>query len=209
MAYHISKDERYAVTFWRYTDQFFLSNPPYLGPHWSSGQEVSIRLIALVFAIHIFTQSSYTTSERLDNIAKTITIHAERIPATLVYARSQNNNHLITEALGLYTASAILPKHPMASKWHNLGWKWLNDAFCTQISSDGTYIQHSTNYHRLMLQAAIWARLVHDHSFNNEPIPSEIDSSLEAATVGCGNWSILERDAFPTSVTMMELIYFL
>ena len=124
MAYHISKDERYAATFWRLTDQFFLSNPPYLGPHWSSGQEVSIRLIALVFAIHLFTQSSHTTSERLDNFAKTITIHAERIPATLVYARSQNNNHLITEALGLYTTSAILPKHPMASKWHNLGWKW-------------------------------------------------------------------------------------
>lgn len=182
MAYHISKDERYAATFWRFTDQFFLSNPPYLGPHWSSGQEVSIRLIALVFAIHLFTQSSHTTPERLDSIAKTITIHAERIPATLVYARSQNNNHLITEALGLYTASAILSKHPLASKWHNLGWKWLSDAFCNQISSDGIYTQHSTNYHRLMLQAAIWARLIHDSSFINETIPSEIASRLEAAT---------------------------
>jgi hypothetical protein len=182
MAYHLSDDERYTETFWRYTDQFFLSNPPYLGPHWSSAQEVSIRLIALIFAIHIFTQSSHTTSEQLEKLAKTIAIHAERIPATLVYARSQNNNHLITEALGLYTASAVLTMHPLASKWHELGWKWLKYAFITQISMDGTYTQYSTNYHRLMIQAAIWARLVHDHSFKNEPIPAELASRLEAAT---------------------------
>jgi hypothetical protein len=182
MAYHLSADERYAESFWRFTEQFLLSNPPFLGQHWSSAQEVSIRLIALTFALQLLTPSIHTTSDRLEKIAKTIAFHAERIPATLVYARSQNNNHLITEALGLYTASAILPKHPLALKWHTLGWKWLIYAFQAQISIDGTYTQHSTNYHRLMLQAAIWARLVHDHSFTDEPIPSVLTSRLEAAT---------------------------
>ena len=182
MAYHLSNDEQYAETFWGVTEQFVISNPPYLGPHWSSAQEVAIRLIALAFSIQIFAQSKQTTSERLENIVKTIAIHAERIPPTLVYARSQNNNHLITEALGLYTASAVLPEHPLASKWHKLGWYWLKIAFRTQISKDGTYSQHSTNYHRLMLQAALWAYAVHNHSFINEPIPPDMTTRLEAAT---------------------------
>jgi hypothetical protein len=182
MAYYLSNDEQYAETFWQYTQQFFVSNPPYLGPHWSSAQEAAIRLIALVYAIQIFAQSKQTTSDRLEKIAKTIAVHAERIPPTLVYARSQNNNHLITEALGLYTASAVLPEHALASRWHKLGWHWLKIAFRTQISEDGTYIQQSTNYHRLMLQAALWAYAVHNHSFINEPIPPDITTRLEAAT---------------------------
>ncbi len=182
MAYHLSKDERYADTFWQNTEIFLTSNPPYLGPLWSSAQEVGIRLVALAFALQVFAQSNNVPADILDLVAKSITIHAERIPATLVYARSQNNNHLITEALGLYTASALLPNHPLASKWHKLGWRWLQNALITQIDPDGTYVQHSTNYHRLMLQAALWTFVVHRHAFNNEPIPEDIITRLQATT---------------------------
>jgi len=182
MAYHLSHEERYAKAFWLYTDRFLTSNPPFVGPHWSSGQEVAIRLVAFAFALQIFTQSNQATPERLESLAKAIAIHAERIPATLAYARSQNNNHLITEALGLYTASALLPEHPLAPKWHELGWDWLQYAFQTQITPDGVYTQHSTNYHRLMLQAALWTFAVHDHSFSDELISRDIIYHLEAST---------------------------
>ncbi len=184
MAYHLSGNERYSEAFWKYTDRFLSANPPYLGPHWSSAQEVAIRLVALAFSLQVFSLSDQATPEKLQSIAKAIVMHAERIPPTLVYARAQNNNHLISEALGLYTASALLPDHPLAPRWHQLGRKWLQYAFRTQIDPDGTYTQHSTNYHRLMLQAALWAFAVHDHSFISEPIPGEIITRLEAST----NW---------------------
>lgn len=184
MAYHMRGDERYAETFWLKTEQFLTSNPPFRGPHWCSAQEAAIRLVALSFAIQTFVQSKLSTPERLESLARAIAMHAERIPPTLVYARSQNNNHLITEALGLYTASALLPEHPLAPKWHELGWKWLEYAFRMQIDPDGTYTQHSTNYHRLMLQAALWAMTVHDTVYSQQPIPAEITTRLEAAT----NW---------------------
>ena len=182
MAFYLSNDEQYAETFWHYADQFLTSNPPYMGPHWVSAQEVAIRLIAISYSGQIFALSKKTTPERLEKIARTIAIHAERIPPTLVYARSQNNNHLISEAVGLYTASAVLPNHPMAPKWHKLGRDWMENAFLTQISDDGTYTQHSTNYHRLMLQAALWVYIVHQSSFMNEPIPPELSSRLHAST---------------------------
>ena len=192
MAYHLSNDEQYAQSFWQYTERFLNSNPPYLGPHWSSAQEVAIRLVALSFALQVFTQSKHTTPDRLETIAKAIAIHAERIPPTLIYARSQNNNHLITEALGLYTASAVLPEHSLAPKWHILGWVWLMHAFHTQISSDGTYTQHSTNYHRLMLQAAVWVHAVQDHSFMNEPLPPDVTTLLQAATLWM--WRLIDPE---------------
>ena len=37
-----------------------------------------------------------------------------------------------------------------------LGWKWLNEGLRSQIDSYGEYAQHSTNYHRLMLQVVLW-----------------------------------------------------
>ena len=91
-------------------------------------------------------------------LARGVAIHAARIPHTLVYARSQNNNHLVTEAAGLYSAGLALND----PAWRDLGWRWLNWAFQHQISGYGEYIQHSTNYQRVMLQAALWTDAVRD-----------------------------------------------
>jgi hypothetical protein len=182
MAYHLSGDQRYTEAFWCYSEQFLAANPPFLGPHWASAQEVALRLVTLAFCLQVFDGSPQSTPERLELLARFITIHAVRIPPTLVYARSQNNNHLINEALGLYTASAVLRDHPLSASWYKLGWKWLVYAFRTQITQEGCYMQHSANYHRLMLQAALWAFAVHEKAFNDEPFPEEVISNLSAAT---------------------------
>jgi hypothetical protein len=155
-AYLVSGEERYARAFWKFTIYFLDSNPPYRGPQWTSGQEVAIRLMALVWAGQVFAASPESTSERIEKLATAVAALAERIPLTLVYARSQNNNHLLSEAAGMYTAGLALPNHPRAETWRGEGWKWLEWAFKKQIFKDGSYVQHSTNYHRLMLQLALW-----------------------------------------------------
>jgi hypothetical protein len=156
-AYHLSRAERFVRAFWSQTETFLDANPPYLGPHWVSAQEVALRLVALMYAARVFASAPESTPTRLDRLGRALVIHAERIPPTLHYARAQNNNHLLTEAVGLFTAGVALPDHPRARAWRESGWRWLNRALQTQIAADGTYIQHSTNYHRLMLQAALWA----------------------------------------------------
>ncbi len=155
-AYLISGDERYPRSFWANTELFLKSNPPFLGPQWTSGQEVAIRLMALVWAGQVFAGSPESTPDRMEKLSAAIAAHAERIQPTLVYARSQNNNHLVSEAAGLFTAGMALPDHPRSEAWRAEGWKWLEWAFKKQISTDGSYVQHSTNYHRLMLQIALW-----------------------------------------------------
>ncbi len=161
-AYYLNQNEAYAEAFWKYFEQFTTTNPPYLGPHWMNGQEVAIRLMALVWAGQVFETAAASSAERSVHLAQSVAAHASRIPPTLVYARSQNNNHLVTEAAGLYTAGLALPDHPDAPKWRALGWRWLNWAFRHQISSYGEYIQHSTNYHRVMLQSALWVDAIKD-----------------------------------------------
>ncbi|MGB7876915.1 MAG: heparinase II/III family protein, partial [Anaerolineales bacterium] len=163
-AYHLTQNEIYAETFWRFFETFTDANPPNLGPHWMNGQEVAIRLMAFVWAGQVFETppisggetAAASSVERRTRLAGSVAAHAARIPPTLLYARAQNNNHLVTEAAALYTAGLALPDYPSASRWRALGWRWLNWAFRRQISDYGEYIQHSTNYHRVMLDTALW-----------------------------------------------------
>jgi hypothetical protein len=179
-AYFFSQDERFAACFWENTEKFWTANPTYLGPHWMSAQEAAIRLTSLVFAYQIFASSPLSTPERVSRLAESIAQHANRIPPTLTYARAQNNNHLLTEAMGLITAAVILPNSPAAPKWHAIGWKWFHQGLLTQITAEGEYIQHSTNYHRLMLQTALWVfRLAHA---SGEQFPKGSLDRLAAAT---------------------------
>jgi hypothetical protein len=156
-AYLLAGEERFAAAFWRNFETFERANPPNLGPNWTSGQEVALRLLALLFASGAFAGSAESTPERTTRLAQSVLAHARRIPPTLSYARAQHNNHLISEALGLYAAGLCLPDQPEAPAWRVQGWQELNRALQEQIQPDGTYAQHSTSYHRLMLQAALLA----------------------------------------------------
>ena len=159
-AYYLSNDEKYAEAFWRHFETFSAANPPYLGPNWMSGQEVGLRLMAFVWAGQVFAESEHSSPARLAALAVSTAAHAARIPPTLPYARSQNNNHLLTEAAALYTAALALPDHPHSARWLEIGQKWLAWCFKHQIDAYGEFVQHSTNYHRLMLQIALWVDVI-------------------------------------------------
>lgn len=155
-AYHLTGEDRFAQVFWERFEEFTEGNPPWLGPHWMSAQEVALRLMAFIWADQVFSNSAASTGARRVRLAASVAVHAARIPPTLVYARAQQNNHLLTDAAGLLTAGLALPAHPESARWRALGWRWLNNGFRTQIDSYGEYAQHSTNYQRLMLQVALW-----------------------------------------------------
>jgi len=111
--------KKYPEAFWRYFDIFLEANPPCLGPNWTSGQEAALRLMAFVWAGQVFAAASASTPERLARLAQSVAAHAARIPPTFIYARSQQNNHLLIEAAGLFTAGLAIPEHPFATKWRS------------------------------------------------------------------------------------------
>ena len=155
-AFFITKEQKYQECFWNYLAMFQSANPINVGPNWESGQEVAIRCIALTFVLSVLENHAIEPFEKFQALSAYIAQHAERILPTLSYAKAQNNNHLLTEAAGLYTAGVVFRESGQAKKWKKIGWQWLHRGLQTQIQPDGTYIQQSTNYHRLMLQTALW-----------------------------------------------------
>ncbi len=179
-AYRLTGARQYAAAFWQHTETFMAANPPNQGPHWSSAQEVALRLIALAFADSLLAAAPESSPERRRWLAGVLAAHAARIPSTLAYARAQNNNHLLTEAAGLLTAAALLPQHRQAARWQRLGWREFNRGIARQIAPDGTYSQHSVNYHRLVLQTALWVQVL--ATVAGKTLPSTTITRLAAAT---------------------------
>jgi hypothetical protein len=158
--YWLTNDDKYAEGFWARFEEFDTANPPNLGPHWSSAQEVALRAISWAFCYSLIADAASSTAERKQSLAQSLAQHAERIPPTLDYALAQNNNHLLSEAAGLLTVGAMLLDHPKAAAWRALGLDLFNLGMARQIHEDGAYAQHSANYHRLMLQLSLWVKAI-------------------------------------------------
>ena len=64
--------------------------------------------------------------------------------------------HAISEACGLILVSHLFPEFREAATWSRLGRRVLAAQLRRQIYADGSYIQHSMNYHRVMLDMRRW-----------------------------------------------------
>ena len=159
-AFSPSDAPRLSAALFHQIEDFRCANPFGMGVHWTSSQEIAIRFCALLFASSVFSNlgqpvgriSSVIVAELLDGA-----VHLER---HIDYARkSVYNNHLLSEALGLYIAGSVLPDVPEASRWRELGSTILAEQAGLQVRQDGGYIQNSHNYHRFAMQIYLlgWA----------------------------------------------------
>jgi hypothetical protein len=178
-AYALTGDERFPEAFWKAIEDWALQSPPMTGPLWICGQECSLRIFAWSFALHGFIHSAATTSDRMALLFSMVAAHAWRVRQTLGYARSQRSNHLITEAVGLWTAGTLYPELAEAADWKNLGAKLLHKAVLDQITRAGVSQQHSFNYQRMILHLLLWTlRLAEIH---HAPLHEDIRARVRAA----------------------------
>ena len=104
-------------------------------------------------------------------LAQMIAISGQRISANLSYALSQNNNHGISEGVGLWTIGLLFPELRAAQTWRDTGRQVLETQGKRLIYDDGSFSQHSVNYHRVMLHDYIWSlRLaqLHGHRLHED-----------------------------------------
>lgn len=177
--YWVTGDESYAETFWQLIESWGRANPPNHGAHWKCGQETSLRIMAWCFALYAFADSTATTPERLTRLVGMIAAQADRVAGDHIYARLQRNNHSISEGAGLWTVGLLFPELQHAAAWRAAGREILIDEATRQIAGDGSYIQNSTNYHRLMLQDYLWA--IRLGEIAGEPLPEIVLQRFERA----------------------------
>jgi len=136
---------------------FVETNPYGRGIHWSSSQELVIRLVAWLFAIAVLREEP-SILEAMPLVVRHLYEGAVHIERYFQYARKAvNNNHLISEAFGLYLAGTLLRELPQASRWADLGMVVLSEEADRQVYKDGAYLMHSHNYQRAAMQTYLLA----------------------------------------------------
>jgi asparagine synthase (glutamine-hydrolysing) len=124
--------------------------------HWNSGQEIVFRVTAWLFGLHVFGHLGCHPPLELEaSIYRHLQFCYIHLSNNIEYARdSVYNNHLLSEALGLYVLGSVLDRLRPAD---NEGFEILSEQAGLQVYPDGSYIQQSHNYHRVALQDYLWA----------------------------------------------------
>ena len=133
------------------------SNPVNLGPNYRCSQEMSLRVLNWTFALYYYRNSPLLTDEVFNKMQYTIYWHMDHVYKNIDFSRiAVRNNHAITETLALYLVGMFFPSMQGADVWKKNGKAWFEEEIAYQVYEDGTFLQFSMNYHRVVAQLLTW-----------------------------------------------------
>jgi len=177
-AYWLTGDERFAEAFITHASAWMDSNPPKLGINWASSLELSFRVIAWIWALHLFADSDRLNSGFTSRFFKYLIAQGRHIESYLSRYFSPNT-HLTGEALGLFYLGAALPEIARARRWRELGLSILSEQLPIHIRPDGTYFEQSSYYHRYTVD--FYTHLIALARAARIELPSEVEARLSLA----------------------------
>ena len=138
-------------------------NPLNCGPNYKCSQETSIRILNWLFALNFYRNNDALTEDRWNKIITSIYWQTDHVMKNINFSRiAVRNNHAITETLTLYLMGMMFPMMKDANTWKKKGKKWFEQEIDYQIEDDGTFIQDSMNYHRVVIQLLTYAIAISD-----------------------------------------------
>lgn len=155
--YDFHTKEDLSETVFAEIDSWITANPINCGPNWRCSQEISLRVLNWTFALHYYKNSPALTEERFQRIMHVIYCQIRHVEENIDFSRiAVRNNHAITETLTLYVTGLLYPFFPESKCWKTLGKQWFEEEIAYQIYEDGTFLQFSMNYHRVVVQLLTW-----------------------------------------------------
>jgi Heparinase II/III-like protein/Heparinase II/III N-terminus len=156
------------------------ANPINQGPNYYCSQEMSLRILNWTFALYYYKNSTALTEDTFNTIQFNIYWHIHHIYHNINFSRiAVRNNHAITETLTLFLMGILFPQFPNAAVIKQRGKQWFETEIAYQIYEDGTYLQYSMNYHRVVAQLLTWGILLSE--LNNEKFNTTVYDRARAS----------------------------
>ena len=153
--YHFNDDQSAYV--FQEIEDFITKNPINQGPNYKCSQEISLRVLNWTFALYHYKDSPNLTEVLFQKIMHSIYWQIHHVYHNIYFSRiAVRNNHAITETLILYLSNKLFPFFPNVAKWSEKGKKWFEQEIAYQVYEDGTFLQFSMNYHRVVIQLLTW-----------------------------------------------------
>ena len=154
--YHFEDDQSQFV--FKEIEDFIIKNPINQGPNYKCSQEISLRVMNWTFALYYYKDSPNLTETLFQKIMHSVYWQIHHVYHNIHFSRiTVRNNHAITESLMLYLSGKLFPFFPNVYTWSKKGKKWFEQEVAYQVYEDGTFLQFSMNYHRVVVQLLTWA----------------------------------------------------
>lgn len=151
------RDDKSQVVF-SFIQDWIIKNPVNRGPNWKCSQEIAVRVLNWTFALHYYKDSESLTQDIFDLIINSIHDQIRHVEENISFSRiAVRNNHALTETLGLYLTGLLYPFLPGSDRFKRNGKQWFQEEIQHQIYEDGSFLQFSMNYHRVVVQLLTWA----------------------------------------------------
>jgi hypothetical protein len=145
-------------------------NPVNCGPNWKCSQEISLRLMNWIFALYFYKEKSYPNEAQWQKILNSIYWQTDHVYKNINFSRiAVRNNHALSETFALYFIGSLFPFYKSSEDWKNSGKKWFEKEILFQVYNDGSFLQYSMNYHRVLIQILTWSigfSEINDDSFS-------------------------------------------
>lgn len=149
--YHFDEDNSEFV--FSEIESWIDANPINQGPNWRCSQEISLRIMNWCYVLAFYKNSPALNEERWNKIQYVIYWSLHHVYHHIDFSRiAVRNNHAITETLMLTISELLFPFIPETKVWAKQGRKWFEQEIAYQIYEDGTFLQFSMNYHRVVIQ---------------------------------------------------------
>ncbi len=171
--YHFEEDHSEFV--FSEIQSWIRANPVNQGPNWRCSQEISLRVLNWTYALFFYKNSKNLSDDLFNQIMNSIYWQMSHVYANINFSRiAVRNNHAITETLALYLVGLLLPHFPESNTWKKNGKAWFEEEIAYQVYEDGTFLQFSMNYHRVVVQLLTWALVLSKK--NGEEFSDFVDS---------------------------------
>ncbi len=158
-AYLLDADEQYAQAARDILQEWMEGNPLAYTVNWSCTMEAAMRLFTWTWLFHVFADSPSWRDEGFrTKFLASLYLHGD-FTLRHIEKADVNGNHYTADLAGLVVAGQFFGDVGDAGRWHDVGWRGLQEEIEKQVFSDGVDFEASVPYHRLVFELFLWPAL--------------------------------------------------
>lgn len=159
-AFTLTRDERYAETFFAQIEEWTRQNPYGLGANWQCAMEVALRAINLLASFDLVRDSAACTEDRLALMLQLFDHHGRFISDNSEFSYLATSNHYLSDVVGLFWIGSLLPELEHAAEWSDFGRSEILSEMHKQVLPDGSDFEASTGYHKFVAEMLLYSFLL-------------------------------------------------
>lgn len=172
-AFALTGDDRYANRIADHLRSWWRDNEFLCGPHWISGIEIGIRLIAWAWIRRLLADWLGAPALFEHNDVFRMQLYAHQLWLARFPSRgSSANNHIIAEAAGQFVAACAFPLFRDSAQWRGAAAETLRREAVAQTFDCGSNRELATDYHGFVLELLLAAAIEGDLS--NHPVDAAV-----------------------------------